>query len=92
MEPSLLERGLRLFAPVQVGEGVTVLLMFLNIFLILTAYYVLKVVREALTIGGVEAFGLPGDEIKAYLPRGNGASSGLELYRPMPISPARWIA
>ena len=29
---------------------------------------VLKVVREGLMIGGVELFGLGGDEIKAYLP------------------------
>lgn len=65
---SKLERILNLMAEVRAGEGVTVVLMFLNIFLILTAYYVLKVVREALTIGGVEVFGLPGDEIKAYLP------------------------
>ena len=34
----------------------------------MTAYYVLKVVRESLTIGGVQLFGLGGDEIKAYLP------------------------
>jgi hypothetical protein len=42
--------------------------MFANVFLILTAYYVLKVVREGLTIGGIQPFGLGGDEIKAYLP------------------------
>jgi len=65
---SALERFLGLFAEVKAGEGIAVVLLFLNIFLILTAYYVLKVVREALTIGGVEVFGLPGDEIKAYLP------------------------
>lgn len=63
-----LERMLKLFADVRGGEGVTAVLMFLNIFLVLTAYYVLKVVREQLTIGGVEIFGLQGDEIKAYLP------------------------
>jgi AAA family ATP:ADP antiporter len=33
-----------------------------------SAYYVLKVVREGLTIGGVQLFGMGGDEIKAYLP------------------------
>jgi AAA family ATP:ADP antiporter len=63
-----LERFLSLFADIQPGEGANVLLMFANIFLVLTAYYVLKVVRESLTIGGVELFGLGGDEIKAYLP------------------------
>jgi AAA family ATP:ADP antiporter len=63
-----IERFLSLFSDVRAGEGPTVLLMFANIFLILTAYYVLKVVRESLTIGGVQLFGLGGDEIKAYLP------------------------
>jgi AAA family ATP:ADP antiporter len=65
---TLLERFLSLFAEVRSGEAANVVLMFLNIFLILTAYYVLKVVREGLMIGGVELFGLGGDEIKAYLP------------------------
>jgi AAA family ATP:ADP antiporter len=65
---SPLERFLGLFADVAGGEGVNVALMFANIFLILTAYYVLKVVREGLTIGGIQLFGLGGDEIKAYLP------------------------
>jgi AAA family ATP:ADP antiporter len=65
---TLLERFLGLFADVQAGEAANVTLMFANIFLILTAYYVLKVVREGLMIGGVELFGLGGDEIKAYLP------------------------
>jgi AAA family ATP:ADP antiporter len=65
---SLLERLLGLFADVQPGEATNVVLMFANIFLILSAYYVLKVVREGLTIGGVQLFGMEGDEIKAYLP------------------------
>ena len=63
-----LERFLGLFAEVRSGEAANVVLMFGNIFLILTAYYMLKVVREGLMIGGVELFGLGGDEIKAYLP------------------------
>jgi AAA family ATP:ADP antiporter len=65
---SLLERFLGLFADVQPGEGTNIVLMFANIFLILSAYYVLKVVREGLTIGGVQLFGMGGAEIKAYLP------------------------
>jgi ATP:ADP antiporter, AAA family len=65
---TFLERFLGLFAEVRAGEAANVLLMFANIFLILTAYYVLKVVREGLMIGGVDLFGLGGDEIKAYLP------------------------
>ncbi len=63
-----LERFLRLFTVVNSGEGLGVVLCFANIFLILTAYYILKVVREALVIGGVTVFGLEGDEVKAYLP------------------------
>jgi AAA family ATP:ADP antiporter len=63
-----LERFLGLFAEVRPGEAANVVFMFANIFLILTAYYMLKVVREGLMIGGVELFGLGGDEIKAYLP------------------------
>ncbi len=65
---SALESLLGLFAEVRPGEGTNVILMFANVFLILTAYYVLKVVREGLTIGGVQLFGLGGDEIKVYLP------------------------
>ena len=65
---SPLERFLGLFADVQPGEGTNIVLMYANIFLILSAYYVLKVVREGLTIGGVELFGMGGAEIKAYLP------------------------
>jgi AAA family ATP:ADP antiporter len=65
---NLFERFLGLFAEVRSGEVANVVLMFGNIFLILTAYYILKVVREGLMIGGVELFGLGGDEIKAYLP------------------------
>ncbi|MCB1184118.1 translocase [bacterium] len=53
----LLDRALRLFAPVRAGEGGTVLLMALNIFLLMTAYYVIKPVREALILAewGAEA-------------------------------------
>lgn len=63
-----IDRLLSPFAEVRGGEGTSVVVLFANVFLILTAYYVLKVVREALTIGGIELFGFQGDEIKAYLP------------------------
>ena len=52
-----LDRFLRLFADVRAGEGGQVLLLALNVFLILTAYYVMKPVREALILvepGGAE--------------------------------------
>ncbi len=60
--PSPLDRLLRLFADVRAGESGTVLLLALNLFLILTAYYCIKPVREAL-IG-------QWPEIKAYMSAG----------------------
>jgi AAA family ATP:ADP antiporter len=64
---SLFERFLGLFAEVKRGEALTALLMFFNIFFILAAYYILKTVREALTIGGVTLGEIEGDEAKTYL-------------------------
>ena len=63
-EPSWLDRGLRVFADVRNGEGFTALLLALNVFLILMAYYVLKPVREALVLGEGSA------ELKSYLSAG----------------------
>jgi ATP:ADP antiporter, AAA family len=57
-------RLLGLFAPVKAGEGTTVLLMALNVFLLLTAYYVLKVLREPLILVG------GGAELKSYASAG----------------------
>ena len=63
-EPSWLDRGLRVFADVRNGEGFIALLLALNVFLILMAYYVLKPVREALVLGEGSA------ELKSYLSAG----------------------
>ena len=51
-----LDRALRLFGDVRAGEGATVLLMCLNVFVLLMAYYILKTVREPLILlaGGAE--------------------------------------
>jgi len=49
--PGGVDRFLRIFADVRAGEGVTALLLALNVFLILEAYYVLKPVRESLVPG-----------------------------------------
>jgi len=52
-----LERFLRLFTDVRYGEGPRLLLLTLNVFLILVAYYVMKPVREVLILsqpGGAE--------------------------------------
>jgi AAA family ATP:ADP antiporter len=50
-EPSPLDRALRVFADVRPGEGFLAVLLALNVFLILTTYYILKPVREALILG-----------------------------------------
>jgi AAA family ATP:ADP antiporter len=56
-----LERFLGLFTDVRAGEGPQLLLLTLNVFLILAAYYVMKPVREALIL--VQPAGA---EIKSY--------------------------
>ena len=58
---SALDRFLRLFAEVRSGEGVTAVLLMLNIFLLLASYYLLKTIREPLilTVPG-------GAEVKSY--------------------------
>ena len=55
-----LDRALRLFTDVRSGEGFTVLLLALNVFLLLTAYYFIKPLREALILDE------SGAEIKSY--------------------------
>jgi AAA family ATP:ADP antiporter len=51
-----LDRFLGIFGDVRAGEGATVLLMSLNVFLLLVGYYVLKTVREPLILmaGGAQ--------------------------------------
>lgn len=66
-KPSALDRTLNIFAEVKAGEGASALLMLFGIFLVLTAYYVLKPVRDALII--VEN----GAAVKSY------ASAGLAV-------------
>ncbi|MFN8177739.1 MAG: MFS transporter [bacterium] len=55
-----IERLLGLFADVERGEGVTALLLTLNVYLLLTTYYIIKPVREALILAG------GGAEVKSY--------------------------
>ena len=55
-----LMRLLKAVAPVRRAEVVTVVLLSLNVFLLLTCYYVLKVVREPLILLG------GGAELKSY--------------------------
>ncbi|MCH8083746.1 MAG: hypothetical protein IH885_05885 [Myxococcales bacterium] len=67
MRLSRLERFLCLFTEVRPGEGVTAVLMFLNVFLILCAYYFVKPLREAwLTV--TDVMELSSFQLKAYSP------------------------
>jgi AAA family ATP:ADP antiporter len=50
---------------VQPGEGAVAALMLVSVFLILTAYYVMKTAREGLILSGGTR-GLRGDELKTY--------------------------
>jgi AAA family ATP:ADP antiporter len=63
---SPLERALAPFADVRSGEGGTALLLMLNVFVLLTTYYIIKPVREALILAG------GGAELKAYMAAGQG--------------------
>ncbi len=66
-KPGWIDRALRLFTDVRAGEGATALLMLLNIFVVLVAYYVIKTVREPLILAGDTGFEwLRGSELKAY--------------------------
>ncbi len=58
------DRVLGLFTDVQAGESTTTLLLALNIFLLLSAYYIIKPVREALILAG------GGAEVKSYAAAG----------------------
>ena len=66
-KPNVLDRFLSLFASVRPAEGGTALLLMVNVFVLLTAYYIIKPVREALILS--EA----GAEIKSYASAGQAA-------------------
>ena len=64
-DPGRLDRLLRLFADVRAQEGLTSLLLVMNIFLILMAYYFIKPVREGwLSVSLFQGFSKM--EVKAY--------------------------
>lgn len=63
-EPGPLDRVLRLLTDVRAGEGATALLLALDILLLLTAYYLIKPVREAFILAG------SGAEVKSYASAG----------------------
>jgi ATP:ADP antiporter, AAA family len=59
-----LDRLLQLFADVRPGEGFTAILLTVNLFVLLTAYLIIKTVREALILSE------GGAEIKSYAAAG----------------------
>lgn len=75
-ERTLLERVLSVIAPVRAGEGMTALVLTANVFLLLTAYYLIKPVREELILAVPS-----GAEFKAY----SGAGSALLLFLVVPL-------
>lgn len=71
---------LGLFGDVREGEAATVLLLMLNVFLLLSAYYLLKVAREPLILLG------GGAEVKSY------ASFGQSVLLVFVVSFYSWLA
>ncbi len=77
---TLLEKFLNLFTEVRSGEAVSALMLGLNIYLILSAYYVLKPVREALILAG------GGAEVKSY------AAAGQAILLLLAVPVYGWLA
>jgi AAA family ATP:ADP antiporter len=59
--PGLIYKILKIFTDVKPGEALTAFLLMFNIFLLMTAYYIIKPVREGLIIGEWSP------EVKSYL-------------------------
>jgi AAA family ATP:ADP antiporter len=82
-----LTRALRLFGDVSPGETRDVVVMFLNIFTLLVAYYVLKTVREPLILatGGAElksyAAGAQAAALLLYVPLYGALASRLPVHK-----------
>jgi AAA family ATP:ADP antiporter len=72
---TILDWLLSAFAPVRGGEGPTALLLMTNLFLLMTAYYIIKPVRECLILGDA------GPETKSYA----GAMSALVFLLIVPV-------
>jgi len=64
---SPLDRVLRVATDVRAGESGTALLLALNVFLLFTAYYVLRVLREPL-IATTGLTGITGAQLASYMP------------------------
>ncbi|MGA2587113.1 MAG: Npt1/Npt2 family nucleotide transporter [Candidatus Aminicenantales bacterium] len=59
--PGIGHRALKIFTEIHPGETITVILLTLNVFLLLLAYYLIKPVREALVISSM------GPLVRSYL-------------------------
>ncbi len=59
-----IEKLLSLFTEVRPGEGGTAILLFVNLFILMSSYYIMKPVREALILSG------GGAEVKSYAAAG----------------------
>ena len=59
-----LDKFLCIFTEVHAGEGITAVLLFFNLFILMASYYVMKPVREALILSG------GGAEVKSYAAAG----------------------
>lgn len=68
-----LERVLSIFADVRAGEGLGVLLLATNIFVILACYYLLRSARQGLILTEGAPFGWSGAQVAAY------SSAGMAL-------------
>ena len=80
-ERSAFERLLGLFTDVRRGEGITVVALAINVFLILTTYYLIKPVREALILS------VPGGpELKSY------SAAGQALLLLVAVPAYGWLA
>ena len=79
-DSSLLRRLISKIAPVKRGELLTVVILTLNVFVLLTCYYVLKVLREPMILLG------GGAELKAY------ASAGQTLLLLAVIPAFGWLS
>jgi hypothetical protein len=74
--PGITYRFLRIFADIKPGEAGSALLLTLNVFLLLLAYYLIKPDREALVIaskGPLVRSDLPPDQVQF---QGGGPSGG----------------
>jgi AAA family ATP:ADP antiporter len=85
-QKSRLERMLSVFADVRAGEGPGALLLALNVFLLLAAYYLLRNARQVLILTEGAPFGWTGAQLAAY------CSAGMALVLLGAVPAYGWLA